>query len=480
MASYHNYQQVLVLDGPGAGLKSTRIRRKFSKSVDGCLHCKQRRKKCDEQKPRCKNCLRRGTDCEWPQHVRDDPEEDPLLHQLISIQDEDVTHNENVSSEETRCYDAFVSVFLSSITPAHCHPLLSPMSILLPYAVTNSTVREIFLACGATLLAYNDDSLVDMAYSRYHTALNMLVRDIQRSRDACEDHLFISVQLLQTLCLRDKSLGLNATKSAAHLTAAYEILKKRFSRATVISPLDRILTEHFIFNYPITLILCHHDKLDFVPSPFDFFDQFGRYLEIPLNDSSDDPWLNHPILGVGLKAHELASKLSWMCRLKELPLGEEDSKLCQTLKQEVTDNLERLDAMSTVNLEKPQKQTLSFSKSVLYGAMILAKKLCDHTIQIQDMQKELKLLMNEINFSRTLDGGYFQPIWAMFIGGSVAITKEDRSSFSEGFKNVSKILHSSLAQKVLRYLEIIWNDEANDPVGLDFLFDTTVLDIVCT
>lgn len=32
----------------------------------GCLTCRRRKKKCDEQKPRCKGCSRNDLDCSWP------------------------------------------------------------------------------------------------------------------------------------------------------------------------------------------------------------------------------------------------------------------------------------------------------------------------------------------------------------------------------------------------------------------------------
>lgn len=43
-------------------LMSTRPKR----SRTGCLCCRRRHKKCDEQKPACKFCLSKGITCEWP------------------------------------------------------------------------------------------------------------------------------------------------------------------------------------------------------------------------------------------------------------------------------------------------------------------------------------------------------------------------------------------------------------------------------
>ena len=43
-----------------------RHRRKFSRSHNGCLGCRSRRKKCDGDRPTCGLCTRRGIECEWP------------------------------------------------------------------------------------------------------------------------------------------------------------------------------------------------------------------------------------------------------------------------------------------------------------------------------------------------------------------------------------------------------------------------------
>lgn len=42
------------------------IRPRFSRSKLGCLACRIRRKKCDEQKPSCKSCKKQRLICSWP------------------------------------------------------------------------------------------------------------------------------------------------------------------------------------------------------------------------------------------------------------------------------------------------------------------------------------------------------------------------------------------------------------------------------
>ena len=40
--------------------------RNFPRSTSGCLTCRQRKKKCDEQHPTCSGCLRSHVACRWP------------------------------------------------------------------------------------------------------------------------------------------------------------------------------------------------------------------------------------------------------------------------------------------------------------------------------------------------------------------------------------------------------------------------------
>ena len=42
-------------------------RTKRRKATTGCIGCRLRRKKCDEEKPRCLSCLRNGLLCTWPE-----------------------------------------------------------------------------------------------------------------------------------------------------------------------------------------------------------------------------------------------------------------------------------------------------------------------------------------------------------------------------------------------------------------------------
>lgn len=42
------------------------------KSTRGCFNCKRRRVKCSEDLPRCKHCVRRDVECEYPPRPKED------------------------------------------------------------------------------------------------------------------------------------------------------------------------------------------------------------------------------------------------------------------------------------------------------------------------------------------------------------------------------------------------------------------------
>ncbi|KAF3921018.1 hypothetical protein AA313_de0200248 [Arthrobotrys entomopaga] len=63
--------------------RTPRARRFHNKSRDGCKACKERRIKCDEGRPKCANCVRRGDDCDYLKR-----QGDAIFGAETSLQDE--------------------------------------------------------------------------------------------------------------------------------------------------------------------------------------------------------------------------------------------------------------------------------------------------------------------------------------------------------------------------------------------------------
>lgn len=71
---------------------ASNLRPRRARSRNGCLCCRRRRKKCDEQKPRCIACQRNKLSCTWPDEpdIKPEPADTiPHLHHLPEIDQQD-------------------------------------------------------------------------------------------------------------------------------------------------------------------------------------------------------------------------------------------------------------------------------------------------------------------------------------------------------------------------------------------------------
>ncbi|CVK99384.1 related to C6 transcription factor [Fusarium mangiferae] len=142
---------------------NVRSRRSHTKSRHGCLGCKQRRKKCDEQRPQCTRCLDKDIPCEYPRQksrtLRSPTQQDNSWTQLQSL---------TIPSPH---YDRSASACLSTSGLSPClSPYLAPSpnftllppEIPLPSIDLGAAELELFsyyLSHTARSLAYDDDDL---------------------------------------------------------------------------------------------------------------------------------------------------------------------------------------------------------------------------------------------------------------------------------------------------------------------------------
>lgn len=528
---------------------------KFRRTRSGCLCCRQRKKKCDEIKPSCGSCLKKSILCEWPQkkqqmenstecskgykiiqdcvtsfmqesEVFDDIfsnrmlsliDNDFILDQFLDIESQSITLSDilldsnklitehSFSSEQKRthgielldkdlcCYNAFLEYIENLIQFSHCHPRISATDILSDFVATNKTVREAALACGASWLGYVDSSYEVIALEKYHNVIGLVIEELKDPKANYTDHIFVCVQLLQGLCVRNKTIGFNITLCAAHFSSSYAVIKRRFFRKTVptiqtgkichVSSLDRLLMENFLSFYPFNIMLCHSSKLkESVPSPFTFFERFFHVLEEPIEGfENEDVWANHPIIGIGLKAYEIATKACWVCRFLKLPISEEDLLTYFSLFVEASKELERLSKLlETPGLEDPKKECIYVTRTILYASLIILRKLCHYKdTTIESLKDAVDTLLEEEILIKNLCSRSRSSGWSLFIGASTSFAPHQKKSFSEMLQFQADQLHSSMCIKMLNYLNTVWNDENSDHnAGFEFLFDTTALDII--
>jgi hypothetical protein len=199
------------------------------KRSSGCFECRKRKVRCDEAKPGCTTCIRRGTKCPGYR-----PTQAFILHTFdkqsvkpgIIREDENRYRYANLSGhhavlqlqqKERRLVDAPVphplsavtmdriqhlSNFLSLYLPRWENEVLTPPSALILSLPSIPASRVNFLAAldalsAAQLAVCNKSTaLINRTRSLYGTALSQLMRSITDADSAHEDETLLATYLL--------------------------------------------------------------------------------------------------------------------------------------------------------------------------------------------------------------------------------------------------------------------------------------------
>lgn len=391
----------------------------------------------------------------------------------------------SISSPEA-CIDLmffanFANRFLPTIAQPHFHHALPQHSLVLSAASQSSMLTEIFIACGASLVAFDNLLYREVAQKKYKSALlHFLTRIKHGVVHSNEDWFFVAVQVLQTLCLRDAFGGANATRCAAHFSAAYKIIVLKVlerphdvnSSLPQFSPLEKVLIENFIFNYSITIFYCDHTKLEaLVPNPFDFF-SFTNPKLTQMSYGDGSPQSSR----MSMLAFQIAAKCSWLCRLR-LPLNPADRRLHYELLLFADTILFSLESVNFSEQEILVQNTVSVAKVVLRTSIILIRKMLDmENVRAHQLQNLVKEIASDI--AQPHNKEIIFPIWSLMIAASTSLEPSYRNFYKEKLQQLIGMSRSKIAMQVLNHLEGLWEIYSGDE-PFEFLFDTDVLDQVC-
>lgn len=375
-------------------------------------------------------------------------------------------------------FSHFANRFLPTIAQPHFHRSSPQKNLVLSAAVNSELLREIFVACGASLVAFDNELYRAVAQQKYKIALLHFLGKIKHGLEGGEDWFFVAVQVLQTLCLRDPIGGANATRCAAHFSAAYKIIVRLLGRPHVhedrpqYSPLEKVLIENFIFNYSITIFYCDHDKLAWmVPNPFDFFSMANPKLA-QMSTEDGSPQSSR----MSMLAFQIAAKCSWLCRLN-LPFNEADQKLHFEMLLFAEAILFSLESVDFSLQEVLVQNTVSVAKVVLLSSIILLTKMLDmEGVRAHLLQHLVVKIILEIDQPYNRD--IIFPIWSLMIGASTALDFEHKEFFKKSLEKLVDLSKSTIAMQVLNHLEGLW-EIYNADESFELLFDTEVLDQVC-
>lgn len=394
-----------------------------------------------------------------------------------NLYNQGTTFQEMMDSEFLR---QFSEKFLPAIPQTQYFDSSSRQKLILSGAGSSSLLRNIFVACGALSVAYEDNSYKQVAMERCTAAITAYLNEVRRvGLDDNEDWLLVAVQVLQTLCYRDMFTKSHATRAATHFAAAYLFLSLRlFGSGHELSvknmkvlQLDLMMIENFIFNYSVIIMFCDHTSLpQLVINPYALFSQANRRLK-ELYLTYDYPQLSQ----MSILAFLIAAKCSWLCRLC-LPLSIQDQLLVTELLSVADVALQAMNLLSANADLFLAKKTISIARVVLHASQILLEKMLDSQYPAEKIQTHIDSIHQDI--SQPYNKGTIFPVWAYMIAGCASTQLEDRDFFRTKAKHLMAISRSQIVQLVVTHLEKMWSQYSGlEP--LDLLLDTQVLDRVC-
>ncbi|KAH7169460.1 fungal-specific transcription factor domain-containing protein [Fusarium sp. MPI-SDFR-AT-0072] len=234
-----------------------RPRRNYPRCRSGCLTCRQRKKKCDEGKPNCSNCLRNHVRCRWPGPASRDDDGDSRtptepLQQLEPKRggmerDAVATWNNRgvpLLSRERACSLTSVSstLFEHYLTQTAALLVPLPMShnpfirLILPVAFSDDLVMHSILALSGSHLGHQQVNSVEIQHATWRHYL-VVIRSL---RSEIQDHAAVSdnpdktlrlLMVLIILCHLEVISGDTKGNMFQHLRASRQLILWARSRA---------------------------------------------------------------------------------------------------------------------------------------------------------------------------------------------------------------------------------------------------------
>lgn len=376
---------------------------------------------------------------------------------------------------EKFAFYACIKGYIPKMTTQHTHQNLTTSAAFIPQLEKNPIVREVFLCCGATYLAWNNLKKFQNMSDELYINCKILIRNFIETNPnyADEDWLFGALQLL---CNRDKN-SLNGTAEDAkwHLMRAFDIIRLRYygtqvktfelsiienfaDSNLVLRPEERTLIESFIFQYSVTILFV--ESVDELPDPFKIFKILNVVLKCPVyNCGNVSNWMSNPILGPSLDCFELLAKISYIGRMP-LPLSEKwverlvklqnmsDYYTPCTPPNKLTDaEWENFQINSKVGTITSRACWLVACKILEFDSLDTGKK---------DIQNAVKTILESCR--RIPAGNRVWGIlpWALLVTGLFSIKLDDRSFILELIDMMADRAHSYNGFKMSSFLRKAW------------------------
>lgn len=201
--------------------------------------------------------------------------------------------------------------YIPKLGTQHTSPDLTVGATFIPFVSSNPIMRQVFLCCGATYLAWKDYDRFQKYSDDYYVSSKNLIQEYMITNPLYfnEDWLFASIQLL---CNRVKNAFTGTVDdSVILLSYSYQIISHRYFDNHTIQPHERMFVESFIYHYSISIL--YAKDISKLPSPFIIFKELNKVLKCPVyNCENVVQWMKNPLLGSCLDTFEIIAKLAFV------------------------------------------------------------------------------------------------------------------------------------------------------------------------
>ncbi|KAF7627730.1 hypothetical protein COH20_008886 [Aspergillus flavus] len=243
----------------------------------GCLECRSRRKKCDENRPQCGGCARKGLKCTWPS-----PNSQPLdrrrrvtrpYNMINGIPGIDIRYPTFRPEEHIDMYTHFATVVLPGMVRQNCATEYNDQTYMLHLALEFPPLMAIMIGIAAV---YREDET--LALESYLFSLHGLRSRMAHAVDAANEDAILASTIL--LCVME-NLRPGATPNIGlHATAAGVILSRRSSSGLKqVDIFERVCVESFLYHS--TLMMLFEPSLDTLQRVNPTMDLARYFSELP-------------------------------------------------------------------------------------------------------------------------------------------------------------------------------------------------------
>lgn len=351
--------------------------------------------------------------------------------------------------------------FIPKLGTQHTTPDLTAGATFVPFVSFNPIMRQVFLCCGATYLAWKDYERFQKYSDDYFTSSLSLLKDYMATnpRYYDEDWVFGSIQLL---CVRVKNAFFGTVDESVNLLShSYDVISHRYFDKHAINPHERMFVESFIYHYSISVL--YATDISELPSPFVIFKELNKALSCPVYSCENVlEWMKNPVLGSCLDTFEIIAKLSYIARLP-MPLAKtwllkvvQLRNICIQYKHPMPEQ-----AMTEI-------EYFNFRINSMVGLLtaktcyLFASKMIDfetfdvHSPAVKDCVQEIIQHYKEIPEGHQIWGILS---WTMLVSGSFCTDSQDQDFILQCINKMAETAHSYAGVKMAKFLHDVWDDK---------------------